>query len=416
MNYLDLDSNELKEKINNYDTNDLFIKNINLPGEESTSQMSNIEPFVFQDNKTFKVNVDSGKDFKFSNKKQKTGESIQVYDLLLVDKYLFACGGSEAKVYSLDKDFLKENNVVSIEFSEDEYLYRLAYTSIGNNYYLIAGGKKSIIYVFELEKNSQRDSLIGHRDEIWDLKICPANNALLLSASADHSVRLWDITNSTMICIFGGNNCHLAQVLSIGWHHSGNYFVSSGIDMKVLLWQFTKEVKDKITENEKIKESKVNRSDFKTLIINKPLFSNNEVHNRIIDAVAFYGNLILVKSSDGLIKLIAPNYNHKDQHLYMIVSTYVTKVNSLTFYRNMYVDEVRRVMVTGTDTGELYIFNLNEDVGKRETEPDFYYKMQASQVISKLESNCTIRSVTANDNIIACGNMDGVIYLYRLNN
>jgi WD40 repeat protein len=399
MNFLNLDDLSLKDNIDKFELPKLFVNNIDYDKHGQHLESNNNIGFPGKSVKKEMAIDPNCKVINFSKKEDKN--KLQINDLQLAENLLFACGGNELKIFELKND-LSYSESITIIFSEDEILYTLAYTSVGDNYYVVAGGKKSVIKVFSLNSYTEVSKLMGHRDEIWDLKFNPAINNLLLSASSDHSIRLWDINNSNMVCIFGGNNSHLAQVFTVNWHNSGNFFVSSGVDMKVLLWKFTKEI------DNKIKESRENKQNFKTLIINKPLFSGKEVHNNIIDSVSFYGNLILSKSADGLIKLTCPNFNHQDVNMYMLIKTFVIPVKTLTLYKKMYVDEERRILITGNEIGEVLLFNLDKDAG----DDDLNCIVKPEERV-KIEGGF-IRAVTGCRDTVAVGNVNGDIYLYKL--
>ena len=89
----------------------------------------------------------------------------------------------------------------------------------------------------DLSNKKEFGRLIGHRNDIYDLKFNPQDKNILLSASKDFSIRIWNVKNSLQIAILGGPKGHSADVLSVDWHLSGDYIVSSGIDNCIKIWK-----------------------------------------------------------------------------------------------------------------------------------------------------------------------------------
>ena len=52
-------------------------------------------------------------------------------------------------------------------------------------------------------------------DDIYDIKAKPNEPHLILSASKDFSIRLWNLNSFKQIAIFAGHRGHFAEVLSI---------------------------------------------------------------------------------------------------------------------------------------------------------------------------------------------------------
>ena len=110
---------------------------------------------------------------------------------------------------------------------------------------LCLGGTRGIIKIIDTNERAIHMTLYGHGNDVTDLKFSPMDDFLLLSASKDESIRLWNIQSQQRyggggggvnLAIFAGHVGHRGQVLSIAWHDSGKQFVSGGMDNMIKLW------------------------------------------------------------------------------------------------------------------------------------------------------------------------------------
>jgi WD domain, G-beta repeat len=104
---------------------------------------------------------------------------------------------------------------------------------------LCAAGMGRSIKVIDTVRQELVATLQGHGNHIYDLKLSPTNDFLLLSASKDRSIRLWNLESGSLVAVFAGhhkNAAHCDDIVSISWHVTGHRFVSSGTDRKILIW------------------------------------------------------------------------------------------------------------------------------------------------------------------------------------
>jgi WD40 repeat protein len=355
----------------------------------------------------YKFNKNSIKMLTFS-------QESKVYDILLRGDLIIACGGSCIKVYSLQSIIASSSKSKQtscstdpniIFYDKDEDFYRISYTEIEMKdqifqdcrYYLAAGGNKSIIRILDLHEKKEVTKLIGHRNEIYDLKFHPNRDLgfLLLSASKDFSIRLWNVISSTQICIFGGPEGHSADVLSVDWHLSGDYFVSSGIDNCIKIWKVDEKIKDNINKSTKIHSKEERRElKFKTIIRTRNIFSCNTIHENYIDCVQFNGNFIISKSLDGVVKEWLPQFNSEGD-FYFLINSYIYPVQEMIWFIKFAVSAERNILVVPNEKGLLYLFQINENYQEDNITEDLDYFFTVKYVDAiDTEVRSIIRSVS----------------------
>lgn len=82
----------------------------------------------------------------------------------------------------------------------DEVFYTLAWSYEGSSPILACGGVRSVVRAIYVNDTKLREKkFIGHTNAINEMKFHPTEPHLLLTASKDHSMRLWNI--KTEICV-----------------------------------------------------------------------------------------------------------------------------------------------------------------------------------------------------------------------
>jgi len=137
---------------------------------------------------------------------------------------------------------------------------------------------------------------------INDLITHPQYPWIIASASMDGSIRVWDLrragnrTQSTCVVLCGHNLAHEAGLLSIHWHDTGRYIVSSGFDHKICVWTIPDLGVNSSFWQEISKEERKRSSD-ELRVIHYPHFITSAIHTDYVDKVMFWGDLILSKAA-----------------------------------------------------------------------------------------------------------------------
>ena len=124
------------------------------------------------------------------------------------------------------------------EKNERENLFTCAWSmDAAGDSLLCFGGQLGIVKVINIEKKRLEKVLPGHGNSINELKSHPTKPALILSASKDESIRIWNIQTGAVVMIFAGLEGHRSDVLSADFHQlNGERLVSGGIDNTVKIW------------------------------------------------------------------------------------------------------------------------------------------------------------------------------------
>ncbi len=104
-----------------------------------------------------------------------------------------------------------------------------------------SGGQDSVIRIWRFEANRFGDvnppaqlseELMGHQGWVWDLALSP-NGRLLASASADRSIRLWEVETGGELASL---TAHQATVGAIAFSPDGRRLASAAWDGSVVVW------------------------------------------------------------------------------------------------------------------------------------------------------------------------------------
>ncbi|KAK9239842.1 WD40-repeat-containing domain protein [Lipomyces kononenkoae] len=245
------------------------------------------------------------------------------------------------------------------------------------NHPLIAvGGKSGMVKLIDCSSGELVRVFKGHGDEILDLHTCPTHPHIIVSSSGDHTIRVWNLDPKyrdqpcAIICAGGG---HREQVLTVGFHDSGRYLVSGGMDNQVHVWALPD-----------LSTLPMHKDD--PIVLHWPHFSTSSVHSNYVDSVAFYGDLILSKAAkenkivlwridgfksemaDNLSQANAPTNHDKQRETLSAFGPGFTRLvqfstpNTAPWYMRFGMltgaGNESPLLAMGNDSGRVYIFDL----------------------------------------------------------
>ena len=324
-----------------------------------------------------------------------------IYDLSLMSNYVIAVSKEHLKLFDLDDPNFKEVKSINIK---GIFFYCVDSTKIGDTYYIAFGGNTNSIFLYTInvenadDVKENIDELIGHKNDINDLKFLIVNQNILLSASSDSTVRLWDVIFKKLLCIYGGPFGHPSHVLTLDFHLSEQFIASAGFDQVVMFWDIDFVLK-KYNNNE--------NDNFKCILKTKPFFETL-VHENYIDTVKFVGDLVLSKSTNGVILLWKPMFNDEKDHHFIIKKLFYD--SSKIWYIKFHLNLTENLLFIG-DVGTMNIFDLNNHKNSNTAFPDI-----SPQIGAKYKNEILFRCVNydAERNLVIIGKDNGKLCFTKL--
>lgn len=327
--------------------------------------------------------------FKFSSHvKEEHGQplfGVQFNWYLEEDRVFASVGGNRATIYSCHSDGSITALQAYSDADSEENFYTCAwsYDSETRESLLAIAGLKGIIRVIGTSRVACAASYSGHGNAINELKTHPTNPQLLLSASKDHALRLWNLKTSVCIAIFGGVEGHRDEVLSADFNFSGTRILSCGMDHALKIWEL-----DSDGLQQSIKESfdyqRNSKRSFPTLSVHFPSFSTRDIHRNYVDCVQWFGRLALSKSCENCVVLWRPPPPGETSNTPTILHKLDVLHCDIWFIR-FCLDYQQELLILGNTTGRIFVWDLTTD------DP---IKLSRSHALTHPKCNAAIRQVT----------------------
>ncbi|KAH9651379.1 hypothetical protein WN944_001936 [Citrus x changshan-huyou] len=247
------------------------------------------------------------REYRVTNKLQEGKRPLYAVVFNFIDSRYFnvfaTVGGNRVTVYQC-----LEGGVIAalqsyVDEDKEESFYTVSWAcNVDGIPFLVAGGINGIIRVIDVSNEKLHKSFVGHGDSINEIRTQPLKPSLVVSASKDESVRLWNVQTGICILIFAGAGGHRNEVLSVDFHPSDIYRIAScGMDNTVKIWS----MKEFWTYVEKSFTWTDLPSKFPTKYVQFPVFIAS-VHSNYVDCNRWLGDFILSKSVDNEIVLWEP--------------------------------------------------------------------------------------------------------------
>ena len=229
---------------------------------------------------------------------------------------------------------------------------------------LALAGEGAVVRIINCMTGALHLNLIGHGGTVNEVRAHPSRGDVLASASKDLSVRLWSVKTGVTIAIFAGSLGHRNEVLSVDIQHSFRdgvvKLVSGAMDNAVKVWT-TPALSDVVDKATTWDEPLAN---FKTIVVDTPVFSSTRVHADYVDCVGWLGDAVLSKSVDGEVKLWVPDAPNGVVHArgsqFRLLSSFPLKNANLWWIR-FGISAARNVLACGNMKGEVACWRLDDD-------------------------------------------------------
>ena len=220
-----------------------------------------------------------------------------------------------------------------------------------------------------LKNQKPNQALTGHGYRINHVLTHPSDNNIIITCSDDQSLRIWNIETGHCLAIIAGHDGHRAAVLCADIHINGRYLVSCGQDHAIKIWDLKDLQKDielsyKVSKNHENRKalSKSERirknNQITTKMIQFPVYSKQKIHTDYVDDLGWFGDMILSKSIENVIKIWLPPLDDFEKSIKTLGE--LRYQNGKEYLMRFDIDKENNLVVIGDINGRIYLFELDK--------------------------------------------------------
>eukprot|EP00850_Spirogloea_muscicola_P002241 SM000008S22330 [mRNA] locus=s8:1123962:1126819:+ [translate_table: standard] len=219
---------------------------------------------------------------------------------------------------------------------------------------LAVAGQHGVLRVIDCSSHTL--SLIGHGGSVNDLRVQLLQPSLLLSASKDESVRLWNAETGVCVLVFAGAGGHRNEVLSADFHPADQMTIAScGMDSTIKIWSYA-DFQQYIELSYSWTDSP---SKFPTKHVQLPVFVAYHVHTNYVDCTRWLGDCILSKSVDNEVVLwrhVRATQDGRDEGFVDVLQRYAVQDCDVWFIK-FSMDLACTTLAIGNREGTTYVWD-----------------------------------------------------------
>lgn len=274
-------------------------------------------------------------------------------------------GSNRVTIYECRESGYMKAVQAYVDSDTEETFYSCAWTvdTTTNHPLLAFAGARGVIRLLNVYTRDCVKHYISHGNAVNELKFHPTRPHILLSASKDHSLRVWNVKSDVLVCMFAGVEGHRDEVLSCDFDVTGTKIVSCGMDHSLKIWRFDSE---ELLVALKASDVYVGDSPeaFPTLHFHYPYFSTRDIHRNYVDCARWFGDYILSKSCENCIVCWKPGACTKDIDDLKPKETNLTVLSRLDFthcdiwYMRFAIDFQHKYLAVGNLYGKTFLWDL----------------------------------------------------------
>lgn len=278
-------------------------------------------------------------------------------------KEVFAsCGGQRGTIYEC-----KPSGIVKVlqaycdpNPEEEFFVCKWSTSPATGAPLLLLAGFTGLIRVIDCHLRKIVWTAQGHGDAVNDIAVHPNNPTLFVTASRDHSLRLWNLESQVCVCTMVGDAAHTNEVLSLDFHATdGNKLLSCGMDHTIKIWNL-QGLESQIKASFDYDAAMAQHA-FRTINWPSPDFSTHKVHWAYVDCVRWLGDLVISKSVHNKLYLWEPDLSTKEsqQKGYVKCHQEYQLDKAKVWFIRMSLNPSCSIMACGNTAGQVYVWDMH---------------------------------------------------------